>query len=123
MIDACHAYRASEIASPVVRYAGIGRGPRRPSGALIDAVTSGLQTVMRGVGNEVAMLVEQINEEFARDASLRVNLADVRRLAACCVSRCDVGGRVPVTPPPSADGFRSRLVACAVGAWGKKSEH
>ena len=31
VIDACHAYRASEIASPVVRYAGIGRGPRRPS--------------------------------------------------------------------------------------------
>jgi UDP-N-acetyl-D-mannosaminuronic acid dehydrogenase len=119
VIDACHAYRASEIASPVVRYAGIGRGLRRPSGALIDAVTSGLQTVMRGVGNEVAMLVEQINEEFARDASMRVNLADVRRLASCCVSRCDVGGPAPVTPLPSVDGFRSRLVACAVGGWGE----
>ena len=116
VIDACHAYRASEIASPVVRYAGIGRGLRGPSGALIDAVTSGLRTVMRGVGNEAAMLVEQINAEFARDESVRVRIADVHRLAACCVSRCDVGRPEPVTALPSVDGFRSRLVACAVGA-------
>jgi hypothetical protein len=119
VIDACNAYRASEIASTVVRYAGIGRGPRRPSGALIDAVTSGLQTVMRGVSNEAAMLVEQINGEFARDESARVELGDVRRLASCCVSRCDAEGLSPVTPPPSVDGFRSRLVACAVAAWGE----
>ena len=117
VIDACHAYRDSEIASTVVRYAGIGRGPRRPSGALIDAVTSGLRTVMRGVGNEAAMLVEQINDEFARDESARVDLGDVQRLASCCVSRCDVGGPSPVAPLPSVDGFRSRLVACAVAAW------
>jgi UDP-N-acetyl-D-mannosaminuronic acid dehydrogenase len=120
VIDACHAYRASEIASPVLRYAGIGRGPRRPSGALIEAVASGLQAVMRGVGNEAAMLVHQINEEFARDASSRVEIADVRRLAACGVSRCDVGGTAPVAPPPSVDGFRSRLVACAVAGWGEE---
>ena len=118
VFDACNAYRASDVASTVVRYSGIGRGLRRPSGALIDAVTTGLQTVMRGVGNEAAMLVEQINEAFARDGSTRVDLADVRRLAACCVSRCDVGGPAPVSPPPSVDGFRSRLVACAVGAAG-----
>jgi UDP-N-acetyl-D-mannosaminuronic acid dehydrogenase len=116
VFDACDAYRASEVASTVVRYAGIGRGLRRPSGALIDAVATGLQTVMRGVGNEAAMLVEQINDAFARDGSGRVDLGDVGRLAACCVSRCDVGGAASVSPVPSVDGFRSRLVACAVGA-------
>ena len=120
VIDACNAYHASEIASTVMRYAGIGRGPRRPSGALIDAVTRGLQTVMRGVGNEAAMLVEQINDEFALDGSGRVDLGDVHRLAACCVSRCDVGGPAPVTPLPNAVGFRSRLVACAVAGWGEE---
>ena len=119
VIDACNAYHASEIASTVVRYAGIGRGPRRPSGALIDAVTTGLRTVMRGVANEAAMLVEQINAEFARDESARVDLGDVHRLAACCVSRCDVWERTLVAPLPSIDGFRSRLVACAVAGWGE----
>jgi hypothetical protein len=117
VIDACNAYRASEIASTVVRYAGIGRGLRRPSGALIDAIASGLQTVMRGLGNEAAMLVEQINDRFAHDDFGRVNIGDVRRLAVCCVSQCDVGAPEPVAPVPSIDGFRSRLVACAVGGW------
>ena len=117
VIDAANAYRASEIASTAVRYAGMGRGPRRPSGALIDAVTTGLQTVMRGVGNEAAMLVERLNERFARDAFGRVDIDEVRRLAACCVSRCNVSAPEPIIPIESVDGFRSRLVACAVDAW------
>ena len=114
VIDACNAYRASEIASTVVRYAGIGRGPRRPSGALIDAVAAGLQTVMRGLGNEAAMLVGQLNERFAHDAFSRVAIDEVHRLATCCVSRCDLGGQERVPPVAAVDGFRSRLVACAV---------
>ena len=117
VIDACNAYRASEIASTVVRYAGIGRGLRRPSGALVDTIASGLQTVMRGVGNEAAMLVKQLNDRFAPDDFGRVSLGEVRRLATCCVSACDVGVPEPVAPVASVDGFRSRLVACAVGGW------
>jgi UDP-N-acetyl-D-mannosaminuronic acid dehydrogenase len=118
VIDACNAYRAAEIASTVVRYAGIGRGLRRPSGPLIDAVAAGLQTVMRGVGNEAAMLVEQLNDRFTRDAFGRVRIDEVRRLAACCVSRCNVTAEEAIEPLASVDGFRSRLVACAVGASG-----
>ena len=118
VIDASNAYRAQEIASTVVRYAGIGRGFRRPSGALIDAVATGLQTVMHGVGNEAEMLVAQLNERYARDDFGRVRMEDVRRFAACCVSRCNVPAQVPIAPMASVDGFRSRLVACAVAAWG-----
>ena len=118
VIDACNAYRAAEIASTVVRYAGIGRGLRRPSGSLIDAVTSGLQTVMRGVGNEAAMLVDLMNRRFARDELELVDFDDVRRLTECCVSRCDLGVPESVAPVASVDGFRSRLVACAVEGWG-----
>ena len=87
VIDACNAYRADEIASPAVRYAGIGRGFRRPSGALIEAVTAGLKTVMRGVGNEATMLVQVLNDRFAQDEFGIVRMTEVRRLAACCVSR------------------------------------
>jgi UDP-N-acetyl-D-mannosaminuronic acid dehydrogenase len=118
VIDASNAYCAEEIASTAVRYAGVGRGFRRPSGALIEAVATGLQTVMHGVGNEAAMLVAQLNNRFARDEFGRVRMDEVRRLAACCVSRCNVAAEVPIEPMASVDGFRSRLVACAVGAWG-----
>jgi UDP-N-acetyl-D-mannosaminuronic acid dehydrogenase len=117
VIDASDAYRAAEIASTAVRYAGIGRGFRRPSGTLIEGVAAGLQTVMRGVGNEAAMLVDQMNERFARDEFSLVRIAEVRRLAACCVSRCNVPEQEPITPTATVDGFKSRLVACAVAAW------
>jgi UDP-N-acetyl-D-mannosaminuronic acid dehydrogenase len=120
VIDASNAYRAEEIASTVVRYAGIGRGFRRPSGALISTVAAGLQTVMHGVGNEAAMLVAELNARFARDEFGRVHMGEVRRLAACCVSRCNVSEGTPTAPTASVDGFRSRLVACAVEAWGRE---
>jgi UDP-N-acetyl-D-mannosaminuronate dehydrogenase len=116
VIDACNAYRADEIASPAVRYAGIGRGFRRPSGALIDAVAAGLQTVMRGVGAEATMLVQSLNDRFVRDEFGHVQMSEVRRLAACCVSRCNVAPEEPIAATPTVDGFRSRLVACALGA-------
>ena len=116
VIDACNAYRAAEIASPAVRYAGIGRGIRRPTGALIDAVAAGLQTVVRGVGQEAAMLVQALNDRFAHDEFGLVQMNEVRRLAACCVSRCNVTADEPVGEMPRVDDFRSRLVACAMGA-------
>jgi hypothetical protein len=71
---------------------------------------------MRGVGNEATMLVRALNDRFARDEFDVVRMSEVRRLAACCVSRCNVASEEPLTPLPSADGFRSRLVACAVEA-------
>jgi UDP-N-acetyl-D-mannosaminuronic acid dehydrogenase len=120
VIDACNAYQASEIASTVVRYAGIGRGFRIPSGALIDGVVAGLHAVMRGVGNEVAMLVDQLNERFPSDDFGRVQLDEVRMLTACCVSQCNVMRRELVMPVAPVEGFRSRLVACAVDAWGEE---
>ena len=121
VIDACNAYRAAEMASTMVRYAGIGRGFRRPSGELIDGVVAGLHAVMRAVGNETAMLVNQLNERFPSDDFGRVRLDEVRMLTACCVSRCNVARSEPIAPVAIVDGFRSRLVACAVDAWGEES--
>jgi UDP-N-acetyl-D-mannosaminuronic acid dehydrogenase len=120
VIDACNAYRAAEIATGSVRYAGVGRGIRKPSGPLIESVVDGLHTVMRGVANETAMLVRQLNERLGTDDSSRVDFEAVRRLAACCVSQCDVVDLDAVAPVPTVDGFRSRLVACAVGAWAER---
>jgi len=83
-------------------------------------VVAGLHAVMRGVGNEAAMLVEQLNARFPSDEFGRVRLDEVRSLTACCVSRCDVAGRNSIAPVATVDGFRSRLVACAVDAWGEE---
>ena len=120
VIDACNAYRASEIASTAVLYCGVGRGFRKPSGVLVDAVTAGLYAVMRGVGNEAAMLAAELNARFGADEFTRVDLVQMRRLATCCVSQCDVGEPATVAPVASVDGFRSRLLACAIAAWGER---
>jgi hypothetical protein len=66
------------------------------------------------------MLVEQINQRFPSDEFGRVRLDEVRSLTACCLQRCDVAGPDPIAPVAAVDGFRSRLVACAVGAWGER---
>ena len=120
VIDACNAYRASEIASTAVRYCGLGRGIRKPAGVLVDAVTAGLHAVMRGVGNEAAMLAAELNARFGADEFTRLDLVRMQRLATCCVSQCDLAEPATVTPVASVDGFQSRLLACANAAWGER---
>ncbi|HET9799634.1 MAG TPA: nucleotide sugar dehydrogenase [Gemmatimonadaceae bacterium] len=116
VVDACDAYRAPQIASTAVRYAGIGRGIAMPSAALVGAVAAGLRAVERGLANEVAMLLERIDARLGADGHDRLDFAAARRLAACCVSRCELGEPGHVDRPTTVDGFRSRLVACAVDA-------
>jgi hypothetical protein len=60
--------------------------------------------------------VEQLNARYATDGFNHVDLDLVRRLATCCESRCEVARPDAVVPWTSVDGFRSRLVACAVEA-------
>jgi UDP-N-acetyl-D-mannosaminuronic acid dehydrogenase len=114
VVDACNAYRASQIATPAVRYGGLGRGLRRPSGAHVDAVVAGLEAVMQGMANEAARLVELLNARYATDPFSVVDFDEVRRLAATGRMGCGLAapGPVPVVRP--FEEFASRLVACAV---------
>jgi hypothetical protein len=116
VIDACNAFRASEIATTVVRYGGVGRGIRKPTGEHVSAVVAGLGAILHGVSNEVAMLIEHLNASYARDAFSRVEFHVVQRLAASCSSGCDLTDPGPVAAVQPLTGLRSRLVACAVGA-------
>jgi UDP-N-acetyl-D-mannosaminuronic acid dehydrogenase len=116
VVDACDAYRAPQIASTAVRYAGIGRGIAMPSAALVGAVAAGLRAVERGLANEAAMLLQRIDARLGNDGHDRLDFAAARRLTACCVSRCELGEPGGVERVPAVDAFRSRLVACAVDA-------
>jgi UDP-N-acetyl-D-mannosaminuronic acid dehydrogenase len=116
VVDACNAYRASQIATPAVRYGGLGRGLRRPSAAHVDAVVAGLEAVMQGMANEAAWLVGQLNSRHARDAFSAVEYDEVRRLAATDRMGGEIGAPGPVPVVRAFEGFTSRLVACAMGA-------
>ena len=114
VIDACDAYHASQIASTAVRYTGIGRGIGLPSAPLVGAVAAGLRAVERGLANEAALLLERIDARLGADGHARLDHDAARGLTACCISRCELDEPGSIERVPSVDGFRSRLVACAV---------
>jgi UDP-N-acetyl-D-mannosaminuronic acid dehydrogenase len=116
IIDACNAYRASEMATTVVRYGGIGCGFRKPSGAHIDAVVSSLAAIAQGMANETAMLVELLNDRFAARAFDLVEFGEVQRLAATYAPGCEIVAPGPVPHVRRFEGSTSRLVACALAA-------
>jgi UDP-N-acetyl-D-mannosaminuronate dehydrogenase len=116
VVDACNAYRASQIATPAVRYGGLGRGLRKPSGAHVDAVVAGLEAVMQGLANEAAWLVDLLNARYARDPFSAVDFDEVRRLAATGRMGCELAAPGPVPAVRPFEGFTSRLVACATSA-------
>jgi hypothetical protein len=117
-VPAVDGYRAAEIASTSVRYTGIGRGIGTPSGALVDAVAAGAEAIERGLANEAALLVEQIDGRLRTQGAGRVDPDELRRLLAAADPAGAVAEPGPVARVPAVDGFRSRLVACATAAWG-----
>ncbi len=111
VLDACNLLTAHEAGA--LRYAGIGRGRRPPSAALVEAAVAGFRIVEAGVAREVASLVEFLNAGFARDPFETVRFAEVRRLAATCPTGCRIAPEdAPLPAPPD---FASRLVARALG--------
>lgn len=115
VFDACNLWSAAALRARGVAYAGIGRGRDAASDALVDAVVDGFRAVETGVGNEVGALVDFLNRRHAADAFNRVAFDEVRRIAATCVTGCDIAERGPVAPRAKAAGFASHLALIAAG--------
>ena len=75
-----------------------------------------LATIVQGMANEAAMLIDRLNARYAVDPFDRVELDEVRRLAATCAHGCEIVTPGPVPHVRRFDGSKSRLVACALGA-------
>lgn len=116
VFDACNLWQAADMQARGIAYHGIGRGRSAPSEALIDAVVQGFRAVETGVGNEVASLVAFLNRRFAADTFNEVRFDEVRRIAATCVTGCEIAAAGAVTPPSSVEGFASTLAAVAARA-------
>jgi hypothetical protein len=67
----------------------------------------------RGVANEVAGFVDFANARFAEDDFNRVDFKEVQRIAATCVTGCDIVDPGPINDLPEYKGFSSRLAQCA----------
>lgn len=111
LIDGCHLYSRADDVTWGLRTIGIGRGSRAPSAELVDAVVAQFRRVEIGVAREVAAVVEALNADFASDEFSRASEAEVRRLAATCVTGCVLPDPLSALPALPADAPASRLAA------------
>jgi len=85
--------------------------------AFIDFTHDGFRIMERGVANEVAAFVDFANERFVRDDFNRVDFKEVQRIAATCVTGCDIVDPGPISDLPDYNGFIPRLAKCAKMAY------
>lgn len=114
VVDACNLFARADVPAALA-YTGIGRGTAAPAPALLDAVEEGFRRVERGLANELAGIVDFLNARYAADGFNRVSLDEVRRLAATCVTGCDIATPGPIATAPLGAGFDARLVRVAQG--------
>jgi UDP-N-acetyl-D-mannosaminuronic acid dehydrogenase len=109
VVDACNAFPAGGVAIGGPLYFGIGRGLHRPSDELTSVIYDAFRVVERGVANEVAMLVQFLNERYAGDEFARIDYQELQRLAGTCSTGCELTDPGWVAPVRAYMGFHSRL--------------
>ena len=110
ILDACNAYKTSNVTSLGVKYAGIGKGIKAPTPELTDFVYHSFRLMERGVANEVKSLCNFLNKHYARDEFNQVKFDMVQQLAASCSTGCTIAETGPVEEVPQYHGFSSTLV-------------
>ncbi len=113
VVDACNLVPRSPVEDRGLRYRGIGRGSRQASEKLVSEVVRLFRMVETGVANEVSELIDFYNRRFTEDSFSAAEFSVVRRLAATCVTGCQLGQPGAVTDGSSV--IPSRLVAAAAG--------
>lgn len=113
VVDGANLYRHGDFAGRKARYCGIGRGRRQPPAEFIDFAERSFRVVEHGLANELDALIRFLNERYAASEFNRVQLSEVRRLAATCVTGCEIAEPKPGLKAPELSGFRLRLADCA----------
>jgi UDP-N-acetyl-D-mannosaminuronic acid dehydrogenase len=116
VVDAGNAFPSGGVAIGGPRYAGIGRGRERPSDELTSVIYDAFRVVERGMANEIAMLVDFVNSNYAPTDDARIDYQELQRLAGTCSTGCELTDPGSVAPVRAHMGFRSRLAARAARA-------
>jgi UDP-N-acetyl-D-mannosaminuronic acid dehydrogenase len=116
VIDGANLYRPADFAGRSIGYAGIGRGRHAPSDDFVDFVTASFRTMETGVANELAGIVDFLNDRYADSDFNKIALSEVRRLAGTCVTGCAIANTGALARVPQYGGFSTTLARCAVAA-------
>jgi hypothetical protein len=117
VFDGCNLYNRSDFNKDHVRYAGIGRGANEPPPDFIEFVHEGFRIMERGVANELKAYIDFANKKYAADDFNRIDFKEVQRIAATCVTGCNIVDPGPIENLPEYNGFVPRLVKCAKKAY------
>jgi UDP-N-acetyl-D-mannosaminuronic acid dehydrogenase len=113
VVDGCNLLRADHVGGGSFTYAGIGRGRQAPDSALVDHVERCFRAMETGVANEVLAVITYLNANYAADPFNRIELDDVRRIAATCVTGCRIAAPGRVSDVAPYRGLLPRLVRTA----------
>lgn len=120
VFDGAHLLQRDEFAVRPLVYEGLGKGRSKPPAALVAAVEAGLETVRRGLANEIEELAAFLRERPEYGAGRDFGLEAIRRLAGTCATGCLMAETGPAEAGPGYPGFQPRLPATARRAWGKR---
>jgi hypothetical protein len=116
VVDACNLFRRDGFSVPGIGYSGIGRGRRPSPPGFAGFVLEGFRVMEHGLANELAGLVEFLNERYAEGDFNRVAFEEVRRIAGTCVTGCSIARPQALLRATSWQGFTPRLAALAAGS-------
>ncbi|MEO8398740.1 MAG: nucleotide sugar dehydrogenase [Ignavibacteriaceae bacterium] len=110
IVDGCNIYQHDDFIGKNIGYTGIGRGKETPTDSFIESVYEQFKIVETGTANEVQMLVDFLNLNYADGDFNKIKFSDVQKLAGSCNTGCEIAntGNIKNINPP--DGFKSSLV-------------
>lgn len=116
IVDGCNLFKSDDLSDYKINYTGIGKGTGEPSDEFVYFVSQGFRAMEKGVANEVKAYVDFANQHYAHDDFNTVDFKDVQRIAATCVTGCDIVEPGPINDIPTYKGFKTVLAECAFNA-------
>lgn len=114
LMDACNLYNRNEFQDRNFIYSGIGRGTQKPEDSFTDFVYDSFKTMEKGLANELMVLIDFYNENYAFDEFNKVAFSDVQRLAKTCSTGCEIADPDIIEAIPTYNGFSCMLSKIAV---------
>jgi len=113
IFDGCNLFKQSDFAGKSFAHNGIGRGKTAASEDFLGFVEAGFRAVERGFANEIQKAADFFNNTFCADDFSKVDFSEVRRLAATCVTGCEITQPGKVYDVHVYRGFSPTLVMTA----------
>jgi UDP-N-acetyl-D-mannosaminuronic acid dehydrogenase len=116
VLDGCNIFKAERFAKTNIPYCGIGKGKQKANNDFVEFVEASFKIMETGVGNEVFMLCEFFNSNYAQNEFNKVKYSEVQHLAASCSTGCLIANKGTIGHVPDYRSHSFQLVRNAYNA-------